>query len=66
MERAQDIQQAIKEHIKRDVGTFSERDQRSGYAQEISAWWNELPEDMTDEQARVYLNIKEKVRELNL
>ena len=57
MKRAQDILDAIARHIVADIATFNEADQRSGYAQYTARWWNQLPKDMTDEQARVYLGI---------
>lgn len=56
--RPRDIKEKIAENIKKDFEKFSEEDQRSGYAEWMSKYWNELPTSMSDDEARTYLGIK--------
>lgn len=57
MNRPQDITAAVKQNIQKDINTFNDEDKRSGYAAYMASWWNELPPEMTDEEAREYLGI---------
>ena len=57
MKRAPDIVASIARHVQSDIATFNEADQQSGLAAWLARWWNELPDDMTDDQAREYLGL---------
>lgn len=64
MKRAPDVMAVIEKRIKRDVQTFNEEDQRSGYAEWMARYWNSLPSRFTDEQARIYFGIETPLLEV--
>ena len=56
--RPTDIEMAIAEAARISVETeFSDSDRHSGYAEALAKWWNEIPDSMTDDDARIYLGL---------
>ena len=57
--RAKDVLKAINEHsLEICEKEFSKADQDSGYAKYMASWFAEIPDSMSDEDARVYLGIQ--------
>lgn len=60
-DRPQDIQDMVSKYIEDSIqNEFTDSEREGGYAQWMATWWHELPENMSNENARIYLGIAAK------